>query len=135
MRKGMLYPHNVLEGFGNGAILDMRVRMANDFIKSPAFPALHAELTSIMEEEKCSAAKAVALFALDLAEAITSIAADRGWLTPLPEGGELPQALKDQAKATGSYQILQQIEAQKYAQSLQGQVIPAAPTVMDPRKH
>lgn len=135
MRKGMLYPHNVLEGFGNGALLDLRVRMANDFIKSPAFPALHAELTGIMEDQNCSVAKAVALFALDLAEEITAIATERGWLAPLPEGGELPQWLRDQAKVTASYQVCQQLEGQRFAQGEQGKVVPAAPGIMDPRKH
>lgn len=134
MRKGMLYPHNVLEGFGNGAILDLRVRMANDFIKSPALPALHAELTRIMEDEKCSAAKALALFALDLAEEITAIAEDRGWVAPLPEGGELPQFLKDQAKCNASYNVLQQLEGARFAASEQNRVLPTAPG-FDPKKH
>ena len=123
-RKGMLYSHNILEGFGNGAIRDLRVRMANEFIKSPAFQAFS-------DPEN---AKAVATFALDLAEEITSIAAERGWLEPLPEGGELPQWLRDQARCTASYQVLQQIEGQKFAAGEQGRVVPVAP-VIDRSKH
>lgn len=129
MRKGMLYPHNVLEGFGNGAILDLRVRMANDFIKSPFFRTLGAK------DGEIASAAYIATFALDLAEEITAQAADRGWLTPLPEGGELPQWLRDQAKVTASYQVCQQLEGQRFAQGEQGKVVPAAPGVMDPRKH
>ena len=131
MRKGMLYPHNVLEGFGNGAILDLRVRMANDFIKSPLFEGLSEALA---EDQIVDLPKIVARFALDLAEEITSIAAERGWLVELPEGGELPQFLKDQAKCTASYQVLQQLEGQRFAASEQNRVLPTAPG-FDPKKH
>lgn len=125
MRNGMLYPHNVLEGFGNGAILDLRVRMANDFIKSPWLQTLYPG----------TPVKEIATLALNLAEEITAQAAELGWLTPLPEGGELPQWLRDQAKVTASYQVCQQLEGQRFAQGEQGKVVPAAPGVMDPRKH
>jgi len=114
-RKGMLYAHNVLEGFGNGCIMDLRVRMANELLKSPAF----MDISNVPAE--------LAEFALDLAEEITSQAAERGWLVPIPEDGELTPALKNQARLTASYSVLQQIEGQKFAQGEQGQVIPAAP--------
>src|SRR5258708_3172289 len=122
MRKGMLYPHNILEGFGNGAILDLRVRMANEFIKSPTF------------SDGMRDPKELATFALDLAEEITSIAAERGWLEPLPEGGELSQWLRDQARCTASYQALQQLEGNRFVQGEQARVVPVAP-VIDRSKH
>lgn len=132
MRKGMLYPHNVLEGFGNGAILDLRVRMANDFIKSPAFSGLL--VNAVVEKEANAAPELIARLALDIAEELTAIAEARGWVAPLPEGGELPQFLRDQAKASSSYNVLQQLEGARFAASEQNRVLPPAPG-FDPKKH
>lgn len=135
MRKGMLYPHNVLEGFGNGAILDLRVRMANEFMKSPVLTAMADELTRrLRADSKLTVEKSIATFALDLAEEVTAQAAERGWLCELPEDGELTPALRNQAKVTASYNVLQQIEGNRFAQDQQGKVVPAAP-ILEPRKH
>lgn len=137
-RKGMLYPNNILEGFASGALLDLRVRMAIGFINQS--PIFHEAYLAALNDGECSVEnlpKVAASIALDLAEEITSQAAERGWLEPLtgPEDTEIGEALRAQAKRTAAYQVLQQLGGQKFAQEEQGKVVPAAPGVMDPRKH
>lgn len=118
---GMLYPDNVLEAFRNGCLLDLRVRLAVSFLNtSPLFYGLASGDT-----------KDIAKYALTLAEDLLRQAAERGWLEPLPapEDTELDAQLRAQAKRTATYQMLQQLEAQKVAAAEQSGIVPVAPRV------
>lgn len=118
------YQHNVLEAFGSGCLLDLRVRLAADFLKhSPMFGEIptHSEGPDGLPRE-------FACFALDLATALLSEADRRGLIEPIPEdNGDLDAPLRAQAKRTASYQALQQLEAQKFVQDEAGRVVPQAP--------
>ncbi len=99
---GMEYPHNVLEGFGNGCITDFRMRFAMDLLKG----------MDIDGNPGMVAAQALAVSA-----ELFSQAEKLGWVTPLPDTEELDDAVRLQAKRTAQFQVLQQIEGNKFAQS------------------
>lgn len=120
------YPSNVLEGFGSGALLDLRARLAADFLKhSPMF----GHLSSNAPTERERAAE-MSGFALMLADELLTQAEARGWVEPLPDdNGDLPPSLRAQARRTASFQALQQMEAQRFAQDEQARVVPMVPQV------
>jgi hypothetical protein len=113
-----LYPHNVLEGFGMGALLDFRVRLAIDFLKAPVLTYLGTD---------CLSAVDLARGALDLADEVLKQGRARGWVTDLPRGKDIDEALREQAARTARYQVVQQTEGQKAASEEQGQVVPVRP--------
>lgn len=118
------YPSNVLEGFGSGALLDLRVRLAADFLKHGAVVNLFPVSTP---DDLRLLPKVAAGYALDLADELLSQAEVRGWVDPLPaDDGELPPDLRAQANRTGSYQAQQQLGANKYAADEAGRVVPGA---------
>lgn len=112
------YPSNVLEGFGSGALLDLRVRLAADFLKhSPIFSGLQSPIFG-------PGVSVIAACALDLADELLKQGAERGWVEPLPDdAGELPPELRQQARRTASYQAQQQLDANRYAQDEAGRVV------------
>jgi hypothetical protein len=123
-----LYPQDPINGFLQGCLLDLRVRLAIDFLKSPLFTALTAEITNQMHEANVRAEEAVAGFSLNLADEILKQGAARGWVTPISEDGEIGPALRAQAKRNALYQVVQQLEANKAAQAEQNPIaVPVAP--------
>lgn len=123
------YPHNPLEGFANGCLLDLRVRMALQILT-------HSPMYAIVSPPPPEHSEIVATHALDVATALLALAESRGLVDPIPDDdGELSPALRAQARRTGSFTILQQVEAQKFAQREADQVIPAAPRMVNPSKH
>lgn len=102
----MKYPHNVLEGFSNGCILDLRMRFAMELLKGwdlySSAPAFSCD--SISEE------------ALSISESLFKKAEARGWVAPIPDDGELNRFVRMQAKRTAKFQALQQVEGQKAMQ-------------------
>ncbi len=100
---GMKYPHNALEGFSNGCIMDLRMRFAMEYLKSGA---VEPSDTSIDAE-----------YALDLSDALFQGAENRGWVSPLPDNGELNRALRMQARRSAKFQAAQQHEGQKAMQN------------------
>lgn len=116
------YPHNPLEGFGNGCILDLRVRLASNFLQnSPRYRA-NADGGMISPHD-------AAEDALELAGELMRQAEARGWIGALDESGELTPSLRAQAKRTASFATLQQLEQSKFAQNEMGRVVPMAPGV------
>lgn len=116
------YPHNVLEGFGNGCLLDLRVRMAADYLNGPMFANVVSDLIRAHAKGEASDetidafGSLMAAIALDTATALLDMGRNAGLVTPLPEGPELDALLRAQAARTARFQVLQQIEAQKAAQ-------------------
>lgn len=99
------YPHNVLEGFGNGALLDLRVRFAMQMLThSP----MYSNGATTNPEDIASHALEVSRLLLDRAE-------EFGYIEPLPDLPEIDGALKDQAKRTAEYQASQQVHGNKVA--------------------
>lgn len=120
------YPHNVLEGFGTGCLLDLRVRLAIGFLNTSPLFTDYVVNTPAAE---------VAAYALDMAEELLSQAQSRGWIDPLPVDGELTGQLRLQAKRTASYQALQQVEGQRAMADAASPLVPMAPGVRVPGRH
>lgn len=114
------YPDNVLEGFRNGCLLDLRVRLAVEFLKGPMFRM------AFVEHEPVD----IAVCALQIADELLNYAENCGWITPLPTESEIGPALRLQAKLTAQFNALQQIEGQKAMQDEVGKVVPVSPGVM-----
>lgn len=121
----IMYPHNCLEAFGNGCLMDLRVRFAFELLKSPMFVGAGVPVADGLPAHTPNTC---AVFALELACELMAEASKRGLVQPLPEdGGELTPALRDQARRTASFQALQQIEGAKFVQDEQARVVPVAP--------
>lgn len=121
------YPHNVLEGFGNGALLDCRLRLAMNLLTySPMFAS----------PEAGTEPRRIAELALEVVEELFSQADARGWIDPLPDLAEIGPELRDQAKRTAEFQATQQVHGNMIGQSLmeagQPKVIPVNPTPRGP---
>lgn len=123
--RGTLYPHNEIDGFSSGVMLDLRVRLAVGFLNSsPLFYGVGQVFTS---PELETLPRACASLSLKLAEELLELASARGWVTPLPEDGVLTPRLRAQAKLSASFQALQQLEAQKFGSAeLASAIVPAA---------
>lgn len=125
------YPHNVLEGFGNGALLDLRVRLAMQMLThSPMYassfrPYEGKEITAVTVSDDGRAPavtmstaptpQTLAKHALDLAHEVLSQADARGWVEPIPDLPEIDGPLKDQAHRTAEYQARQQVHGNAVA--------------------
>jgi hypothetical protein len=116
----MKYPSNVLEGFGTGALLDLRVRLAVDFLKSPMF-------THTDRIHGPDAAHVLAVFALDVAAELLAVSESRGLVEPLPDDDGLNRQLRLQAARTARYSVWQQLAGARVAAEEQPRVGPAGP--------
>ena len=119
----VFYPQDPINGFLQGCLLDLRVRLAIDFLKSHFFSGFldRATLTNMRVEQAAS-------IALILADEVLKQGAARGWVTSIPEDGEIGPELRAQAKRNALYQVVQQMEANKAAQAEQSSIaVPVAP--------
>lgn len=122
-RKEMLYPHNVLEAFGNGCLLDLRVRMAVNLLQhSPIFEgvavaAAGAEIRGVKDAWSRMPVD-VAGAALAIADEILRLGEEAGMVKPLPDDDEISVAVKRQATRTGKFSARQQLAGQKEAQEM-----------------
>lgn len=93
MSEGELYLGNVLSSFEAGVQLDLRVKMAMDFLKSPMFEGSRSvsELAATASES----ANLNARYALDLADSLLKHAGERGWVKPLPETSDISSAMRN----------------------------------------
>lgn len=116
------YPHSVLEGFGNGCLLDLRVRLAVDLLKGPLYANVVAEGVELGTEDN---ARDIAVHALDVATALMSIAEARGLIEPLPGDDGLDLQCRLQATRTARYGVLQQICQQRVVAEEGSRIQPA----------
>jgi len=132
-KDNILYPHNVLEGYGSGCLLDLRVRIAIQLLEhSKMFNGIMIDLgeSGIAPDD---VTKIIAKSALDTATELMALSESRGLVKPLPNTGELSQADRKQARVTASFNVLQQLEGNKFAQEEQGRVsVPAVVRQMPP---
>lgn len=137
--EGQKYPHNVLEAFGTGAILDLRVRLAVNWIQhSPAVAEVaKAVVLGTPAHQSNDIPAWIAHFALELADQLLEQGAERGWVEGLPDPKDtkLDDQLRAQAMRTARYNVLQQILGNKAAQEEQGGIIPVAPVIQSGQKH
>lgn len=127
------YPHNALEGFGNGCLLDLRVRFAMLLLQQSPMYSTALVTTSTTDGDGTQylqgamTPQLIAQHALDLATEVLDLAAERGLVEPLPDDGELSTELKLQARRTAGFSLAQQMEGQRMAQDLRDRVVPVAP--------
>lgn len=121
------YPQHPIDGFQNGALLDLRVRMSINLLQSRLFEGVGAKMVS-SELLQAPSYDTVARVALSIADSLLNQAAARGWVSPLPvDDGKLSAAEREHASRTGSFGVLQQIAGQRFARDEAAGVIPAAP--------
>lgn len=99
------YPSNVLSSFEAGCVLDFRVKLAIDLLRSPYF---HGAAYVNDADTRVSAVQA-----LELADALLDEAAKRGLVSPLPAHGELTAALKHHIERGIAAQVFQAQETQR----------------------
>jgi hypothetical protein len=115
-----VYPHNILEAFGNGCVLDLRVRFAMDLLRtSPIFEGVGSEFSP---EHIAVLPKACAAFALALATELLALAEQRGLVEPLPDDDGLNRQLRLHAARTARYSVWQQLAGARVAAEEQPRV-------------
>lgn len=87
MDEAMKYPSNVLTAIENGCVLDLRVKLAVQFLTGDGITALDFDTCELPAAEH-------AAYALDLASALLDLAESRGLVKQLPEYGELPRSVR-----------------------------------------
>jgi len=95
------YWGDVLQSFQNGVQLDLRVRLAIEFLKSPAFSGDGAS------------PEGAATRALTLADSLLEQAQASGLLKPLPEDSELNAPLRRHLERNARAQIFANLAAQR----------------------
>jgi len=130
---GVKYPHNILEGFGNGCLMDLRVRIALDLLKAPLFANMLADglpnvgKVDAGQDNGVADPSDIAGFALDLAAELMWDAERRGWVDTLPDDDGLNRQVRLQAARTARYQVWQQLAGTRQMQDEQNRVSPVAP--------
>jgi hypothetical protein len=118
----MAYPSNVLEGFGTGALLDLRVRLAMDLLRTSPMFTNFLPLSSGESLEQ--APGMLAVLALDVATALLAVSEARGLVEPLPDDDGLNRQLRLQAARTARYSVWQQLAGARVASEEQPRVGP-----------
>lgn len=114
------YWGNVLSAFEAGVQMDLRLRLAMDFLKSPLF------------ENAAGGPRVVASGALDLATALLDEAAARGMLKALPETDEITSAMRHHVGRSARAQVAGQASANRAMREEAGGVMPAGGSIMHP---
>jgi hypothetical protein len=136
--KGLrIYPANPANSFDTGAMLDLRVRIAFDLLKSPMYEGVCLKAASMEELEKQP--EVLARHALDTASALIALSEERDLVRPLPmDDPDSPlskedmERMTDQAGLMGAFQAASQNTATEIVQRFQrekqsGIAVPRAP--------
>jgi hypothetical protein len=133
-RESERYWGDVLQSFGTGVQMDLRLRLALEFLKAGTFVNLGQAIAAIMPnpipvqnalggtdmiEVRWNAdqyPKYLVRFALDLATEVVNEGWERGLMKDLPETGELNQATKKHIERNVRAQLYQQQIGQKIMQ-------------------
>jgi hypothetical protein len=111
-----------LEGFGTGALLDLRVRLAMDLLRTSPMFTNFLPLSSGESLEQ--APGMLAVLALDVATALLAVSEARGLVEPLPDDDGLNRQLRLQAARTARYSVWQQLAGARVAAEEQPRVGP-----------
>lgn len=114
------YFTNPIDGFSNGALLDIRLRTAIQLLCSPMFSGL-TSLGSKHELPMEQIAATHAEFALKVSEHLIELSEQRGYIAPFPDG--LTPDMEAHAKRVVDWQLAQQ----RHAQKAQGSVATLGP--------
>lgn len=109
------YSQDVISAFQNGCGLDLRVRLATQFLCSPMF-------TGAAVGEDAIPSKVIAGRALAIATELVDLAHDRGLIEPIMPDTGLDQLTREHFARVGAAQVHQQLGANKEAQANQGRV-------------
>lgn len=127
------YRSNPLTCFDNGCLLDLRVKLAIDFLKSPMYATdvEHFYSGSDMEEVKppeiAPHPRTLACHALDLATELLAEGTRRGLVEPIPDHDELSAPIRKQIRRGVRANVISQIVASALmAEETRGQVQPVA---------
>lgn len=104
MSEAMKYPSNPLTAMDQGCMLDLRVKLAVDILKSPMF-------TTAITESPAQ----IASTALDIATELLSLGEERGLVAPLPDHSELTAVLKRHIERSVRAQLFQQQCGQRFS--------------------
>jgi hypothetical protein len=105
-------------------MLDLRVRLAVDFLKSPLYANVVAEGVELGTEDN---PRDIAVHALDVATALLAVSEARGLVEPLPDDDGLNRQLRLQAARTARYSVWQQLAGARVAAEEQPRVGPVGP--------
>jgi len=117
----MKYPANELDSFATGVKMDLRVRLAIEFLKSPMYEGV------ISKDE--AAPSYLAEHALDVAYELLKQADAQGLLEAIDDDAKLSERAIKHAKRIGAFNVHQQLGANEAAQDAQSRVVPAAPSI------
>jgi len=101
---------NPLTAFENGVQLDLRAKLAIEFLKAPGMQ-FNGTLPA-----------GLAKYALDIADELITQADARGWVIPVPDDDSLNAALRTHLRKNVRAQIYQQLQGQKIQQEEMPQV-------------
>jgi hypothetical protein len=104
--RARVYPHNILEAFGNGCVLDLRVRFAMQLLTGPMYANVVAEAAKVGPGVP---PLDIAVHALDVSTALFEVSEARGLVEPLPDDDGLNRQLMLQAARTARYSVWQQM--------------------------
>lgn len=99
------YFGDVLGSYANGVQLDLRVKLAVDFLKSP-WAGQHVH---------CDEPAALATAALDLASDLMALAHERGLVAPLPDSDELSAPQRRHIRRSVRAQVVSQLAGPEIA--------------------
>ena len=118
----MEYPSMHITAAQEGALLDMRVRLAIQLATSIGFAAM---ADKFIDGSAGQAPQAYAALALDTANEIVQQAKERGWVRPLTELDEgLPPTDVEHVKRSARASVIQQFHQQDVAQELAPAIAP-----------
>lgn len=144
MAQELKYPQSAIEAFPQGVRLDLRTRLAIDFLKTPLVAEVAKIISVPLETVNAFAEEAgvagvpvmpvaIAKFALDLADAVMVDAEARGWMAPMPETDELDASTKRQSRRNARFQVEGQVAGQRAMQEMAAGAIatPQGPRVQN----
>ena len=101
------YFGDVIGSYQNGIQLDVRVKMAVDFIKAP--------ICEVFAKFPNHTPEHVAIYALDVACALLAEAGKRGLTAPMPDTDELSGPMRKHIRRQVRAQVVGQIAGQAFA--------------------
>jgi hypothetical protein len=116
---------DVLQSWNNGVQLDLRVKLAVDFLKSGVLVAKDCDRMQPGE---------AATYALDVSTALLNLAAERGLLKDMPDTDQLSGGHRKHIRRMTRAGVLQQVVAQDIARDESPQVAAAPLASIDGRR-
>jgi hypothetical protein len=120
------YFGDVIGSYANGVQLDLRVKLAVDFLKSP-----------LLQGADAARPTQLAVYALDLATALLEVATERDLVQSLPDTDELSGPMRKHIRRQVRAQVVGQIAGQaimaEEAPAVQAGPV-AVPTQLPPRR-